>query len=491
MAAITRDVSVHVLSVPAKKIMKSKFRGLGSILKKTFKEWNNEDPFRQSAVIAYYAIFSLPALLVLIINVAGLFFGKEAVNGEISRQISGIMGDDTAETVEDIILKAGETKAGIISTIIAVVTLLFGATGVFVQLQKTLNMIWDVKQKPNQGIMVELRHRLFSFGLIVSIGFLLLVSLVVSSALAAFSHYLEGVLPDAIAYLFYVLEFAVSLTIISTLFLLMFKFLPDVRMQWRYLTIGAVLTGLLFMLGKYGLSIYFGKAEPASAYGAAGSIILILLWVSYSSMIVFFGAEFTKQYAVYHGAHIEPTGIAENVEEGAVPGEPSHAKAVSGGSDNHQKKNHRANHTMSNTKPNKLGKIKTLDDIDNEIARLEGRAELHKIAIKEQLKPAKVVRDILQKKKVIPRPSNPALAMEGFDFAINFLVDKVILKKANPTVRTLSVYILREIAKNYAYGKADTFKGHVQELMNVHPRGEHEAGYRRMDDPIDEYYENL
>lgn len=471
--------------------MKVKFKGIGSILKSTFREWLNEDPFRQSAVIAYYAIFSLPALLVLIINVAGLFFGKEAINGEISRQIGGIMGDDTAKSVEGIIAKASETKAGIISTIIAVVTLLFGATGVFVQLQKTLNMIWDVRQKPDQGIMVEVRHRLFSFGLILSIGFLMLVSLVVSSVLAALSHYLEGVFPDAIAYLFFAVEFAFSLAIISVLFLLMFKFLPDVRMKWSDLTIGAVITGLLFMLGKYGLSIYFGKADPASAYGAAGSIVLILLWVSYSSMIVFFGAEFTKQYAVYHGAHIEPTKIAEKVDDGEVPGEPSHARPQNGPERDHQKKSKPATHHMKKPGNHRMGKISSLNDIDEEIARLEGRAEVHRLAVKEKLRPARVVKDILQKKNVIPRPSNPELAMEGFDFAINFLVDKVILKKANPTVRTLSVFILREIAKSYAYGRPHSFKGQVDELFGVNPRGQKEPGYRRMDDPIDEYYENL
>jgi membrane protein len=478
--------------------MKLNLKGTGTILKKTFKGWNEDDPFRQSAVIAYYAIFSLPALLVLLINVVGLFFGREAVNGEISRQISGVMGDDTAKQVEQIIAKASETKAGVISTIIAVVTLLFGATGVFIQLQKTLNQIWDVEQKPNQGFLVELRHRLFSFGLILSIGFLMLISLVVSSGLAAFSHYLESRLPEAIAYLFYALEFIFSLAVISTMFLLMFKFLPDVRMKWRYLITGAVLTGLLFMLGKYGLSFYFGKAEPASAYGAAGSIILILLWVSYSSMIVFFGAEFTKQFAVYHGAHIEPTKIARKIEEGASRpemGRESTAQKHDGGQEHEgtqKKSNHHINKATMKETNKRETKLNSLQDIEDEIMRLEGRAELDKLAIREQLKPARVVRDILQKKKVIPRPSNPQLAMEGFDFAINFLVDRVILKKASPTVRTLAVFVMREISKNYVYGKSENFGEHLKEVLNVHPRGENnDPSYKRMDDPIDEYYENL
>ncbi len=475
--------------------MKVKFKGLGTIFKKTAKGWNEDDPFRQSAVIAYYAIFSLPALLVIIINIAGFFFGKEAINGEISRQIGGVMGEDTAKSVEKIVAQASNKEAGIISTIIAVVTLLFGATGVFVQLQKTLNMIWDVEQKPDQGMMVELKHRLFSFGLILTIGFLLLVSLAVSSMLAAFSNYLENIFPEAIAYLFYVIEFAFSLAIISTLFLLMFRYLPDVRMKWNNLMVGAVLTGLLFMLGKYGLSFYFGKADPASAYGAAGSIILILLWVSYSSMIVFFGAEFTKQYAVYHGAHIEPTKIARKVENAGDP-----ANTGKPGSNNTDYKNRyplsqtnikSMRHAATMKKPEQK-RIKTMDELEDEIIRLQGQAELDKLAIREKLQPAKVVKDILQKRKVIPRPSNPQLAMEGFDFAINYLVDKVILKNASPTVRTLSVFIMREIAKNYAYGKADTVKGHVKEVLNINPRGHNgDPTYKRLDDPIDEYYENL
>lgn len=291
--------------------MKRIFSGLGIIFKKTYREWNDDDPFRQSAVIAYYAIFSLPALLVLVINAAGFFFGKERVSAEIARQIETAMGAETAKQIGQIVDKAGTLDAGVISSIIAIATIIFGATGVFVQLQKTLNHIWNVKEKPNLGFMKQLKNRLFSFGLIISIGFLLLISLVISTALAAVSHWLESVFPDFIAYLFYAIEFALSLGIISILFGLMFKILPDVKITWRNVFPGSILTGLLFMAGKYGLSIYLGKAEPGSVYGAAGSVILILLWVSYSSMIVFFGAEFTNQYALHHGMTIRPTKEAE------------------------------------------------------------------------------------------------------------------------------------------------------------------------------------
>jgi membrane protein len=294
--------------------MKSRFTGLGEIFKQTFQGWKDDDPFRLSAVIAYYAIFSLPALLVLIINVAGFFFGNEVVSGEISKQVEGAMGKETAEQVSEIITKASDIDAGIIPSIIAIATIIFGATGVFVQLQKALNEIWDVKQKTTKGFLLLLKNRLFSFGLILSIGFLLLMSLVISSLLAAASESLKGIFPEGIVYLFFILEFILSLTVISALFALMFKFLPDVKMSWRDIIPGAFLTGLLFMLGKYALSLYFGKAEPASAYGAAGSVVLILLWASYSSMIVFFGAEFTKQRAVFQGKKIEPSKAAEKIK---------------------------------------------------------------------------------------------------------------------------------------------------------------------------------
>jgi membrane protein len=291
--------------------MKMKIKDLGKVIKNTAKEWVEDDPFRQSAIIAYYAIFSLPALLVLVINIAGFFLEKDAISGEIARQISAVMGQDTGEQIQKIVANAGKVKAGLLPGIIAIVVLISGATGVFVQLQIVLNQIWGVKQKASAGIMVTIKNRVFSFGLILAIGFLLLVSLVISSVLASVSHWLESALSDAVAYLIYVVDFVVSLGITSVLFALMFKYLPDVKIGWKNVWIGGILTGFLFILGKYGLSLYFGKANPASVYGAAGSIILVLLWVSYSSMIVFFGAEFTQQYAVATKADIK---VSENAE---------------------------------------------------------------------------------------------------------------------------------------------------------------------------------
>jgi len=283
--------------------MNIKLRESVRLFKDAFMKWNEKDPFRESAVIAYYAIFALPGLLVLVVALGGYLFGSDAVTGQLHGQIGGAMGNDTADQVQDMMTKAGGSVHSIWAKSIGLITILVGATGVFVQLQKSFNIIWEVKATPSKsGIWTLLKARLFSFGLILTIAFLLLVSLVITSILAAMSKWMEPYWPAYIMSLFQIANGLISLSIISVLFALMFKILPDARIKWRYVWVGAFLTGLLFEIGKFGLGLYFGKAEPGSRYGTAGSVILILLWVSYSSMIVFYGAEFTKAYADhYHG----------------------------------------------------------------------------------------------------------------------------------------------------------------------------------------------
>jgi len=417
--------------------IKQKFRSIGTIFKNTFRKWNESDPFRQSAIIAYYAIFSLPALLVLVINVAGFFFQQEAVSGEITGQIESVVGKETASQVGNIVKKAGETKAGIIPGLIAIFAIILGATGVFIQLQKSLNQIWEVKEKPNAGFKKMLKNRLFSFGLILSIGFLLLTSLVISSLLAATSNWLEGVFPSAIANLFYALEFVVSLGVISVLFALMFKFLPDVKLKWNNLWVGSILTGLLFMIGKYGLSFYFGKAEPASVYGAAGSVILVLLWVSYSSMIVFFGAEFTKQYAVYHGLKIEPTNGAvklnvdpgnetkERISEKATDSEELKKESVSqkhahdfyasGTTMFHEKQAHPDTNKLHKYNGQKINSIK---ELHAEINRMENRLEEDKDEIKDDLKLSHIIIGILPRALRLKYKRNGMVTLDDYLKAI-------------------------------------------------------------------------
>jgi membrane protein len=294
---------------------KSFLESLWAITKKTAKAWVAEDPFRLSAVIAYYAIFSIPGLLVIVIACAGFVFGEEAVRDEISTQISTAIDPGAAETIEETIAQASDQKDSIIATILSILTLVYGATGVFAQLQVSLNRIWDVKVTAKKKFLRTIRDRLFSFGLVISIGFLLLVSLLVTAGLTAFSEWLKGRMPDFILAIFFVLNFVISLSVISVLFALMFKILPDVKTRWKNTWIGAVVTALLFTIGKYALGFYFGEAEPASAYGAAGSIVLIMLWVSYSCMIVFFGAEFTKQYTLHYDGEIVPAREAQLIEE--------------------------------------------------------------------------------------------------------------------------------------------------------------------------------
>jgi membrane protein len=277
----------------------------GKLFRMTFKEWKLKDPFRQSAVIAYYAIFSLPGLLVLLISIAGYFFGKDSVNELLFSQISGTMGDSTAKQIQGILANVSESRSTIAGSIIGMTILLLGATGVFVELQKSLNRIWKVKTVTRKSFLENLRARIFSFGLILAIAFLLIVSLVISAGLASMGTWVEGKVPAESALVSNVVNFILSLGIISVLFGLIFKILPDVRIKWKYIWPGSLVTGFLFTIGKTALGFYFGKIHPDSVYGAASSIILILLWVSYSSMILFFGAEFTAIYArVYPGKNI-------------------------------------------------------------------------------------------------------------------------------------------------------------------------------------------
>ncbi len=287
--------------------MQFKIKDTGKLLKITFKEWNDKDPFRDSAVIAFYAIFSIPGLLLLIITIAGYFFDKEAINNNILLQISDTMGADTAAQIKEMLINAARSKSSVGGTIIGILILLIGATGVFVELQKSLNRVWHVKAISKKGIGSILKARLFSFGLILAIAFLLMVSLVVSTALAAIGNWIKIDGSNTSIIILNILNFIFSLATISVLFALMFKILPDAKIKWKHVWLGAVVTGLLFTLGKTGLALYFGKVEPASIYGTASSIILILLWVSYSSMILFFGAEFTAAYAKMYSGKVGPT----------------------------------------------------------------------------------------------------------------------------------------------------------------------------------------
>ena len=292
--------------------VKTILRTFWKLLKRSFKQWNDKDPFRESAIIAYYAIFSLPGLLLVIITLAGYFFGQERISGYLYGQISDAIGQNTARQLQNVVDAAYDADQSFIATVIGIATILFGATGVFFQLQKSLNFIWDVKPDPKKsGILQVVMARLFSLGMIITIAFLLLISLVISTLLSALSGYIESNWPDYIMVLFQVVNFLVSFAIITFLFALMFKYVPDAKIKWNTVWMGSILTSLLFGLGKTGLGFYFGRANPGSGYGAAGFIILILLWTSYSSMIVFFGAEFTRAWSDHkYGGKVKPEKYA-------------------------------------------------------------------------------------------------------------------------------------------------------------------------------------
>lgn len=289
--------------------MKNKFdfKDLWPMLKETFNEWNEDDPFRHSAIIAYYAIFSLPALMIIIITVAGMFVGEDAVQGQLSNEIEEMIGKEAAVGIETMIANSSQKDNSVIATIIGIGTLLFGATAVFYQLQKSLNILWGVEVKEGQGIKKLIVDRATSLGVILAIGFLLLISLTLTTLLSALSEWITSILPDFMIYFFFVINFLLSFGIITVLFAMIYKILPDVEIGWKTVWVGAAITALLFEVGRFGLGIYFGNSDPASAFGAAGSVILILLWVSYSCLILFFGAQFTKVYAQWYGHGIQPS----------------------------------------------------------------------------------------------------------------------------------------------------------------------------------------
>jgi membrane protein len=287
---------------------------LWSVIKGSFKEWSEDKASRLAAALSYYTIFSLAPLLVIVIAIAGFVFGKQAAQGAIVQQISGLVGQRGAEQVQTMIQNANQPAAGLIATIVGIVLLLFGATGVFNQLQDSMNTIWEVRLKPGRGIFAMVRDRFLSFAMILGIAFLLLVSLVLSAALSAFGKLLVGIMPGFPSIL-QVINFIVSFGVISFLFVLIFKFLPDARISWKDAWIGGAVTSLLFTIGKQLIGVYLGTSSTANVFGVAGSLIILLLWIYYSGMILFFGAEFTQVYANTYGSGITPVKDAERVTE--------------------------------------------------------------------------------------------------------------------------------------------------------------------------------
>jgi len=277
----------------------------------TYKAWMGKDPFRLSAAVAYYAVLSLPALLVIIVNAVGMIWGEEIVAGRLATEFDAALGKDAADSIKTMIDGTRSDNRNILSTIVGIGTLIYGATGLFYQLQLALNDIWGVKPDPEAKWWKVVLDRARSFTFILVIGFLLLISFILTAGISALRDLIGESFSESVIPLTYLLDITASLGIISVLFALIYKYLPDADVKWSTVRLGGFVTAVLFIIGKYLLSYYFGKSDPGSTYGAAGSIVLILLWVSYSCLILFFGAEFTYVYAGRYGQGIKTETFAK------------------------------------------------------------------------------------------------------------------------------------------------------------------------------------
>jgi membrane protein len=312
------------------------------LFKQTLKEFGEDKAPRLGAALAYYTVFSIAPLLLIAVAIAGLVFGRDAAQHEISAQLSGLMGNATAKALEEMVQAAAKPKSGKLATIIGIVTLMFGASGVFAQLNDALDTIWNVAPKKKGGIVATIKDRFLSMAMVCGIGFLLLVSLVFDAAISAMGKYVGNRIPGG-EVLLQTIQVVISFVLVTVLFAAIFKFLPDVKVAWRDVWLGAVFTSILFTLGKLALGLYIGKAAASSAYGAAGSLVVLLLWVYWSAQILFFGAEFTQVYARTHGTLAGDTSKQEaSAEAGRVedrpkpaprpaPAVPMYAKPKSGG----------------------------------------------------------------------------------------------------------------------------------------------------------------
>jgi membrane protein len=290
------------------------FRNAWSLLRQTVAEWLEDKAPQLGAALAFYTALSIAPLLVLALVAAGYFLGADAARGQIAGQLDSLIGDAGSEAIEDMLASAHEPKAGSIAAVFGFITLLFGASGVFGQLQDALNTIWEVKPKAGRGFFGMIRDRFLSFAMVMGIVFLLLASLLVTAALSSIGQWASQ-LPDSLQWAAHAVNVVVSFAVITLLFAMMFKVLPDVKIAWSDVWLGAAVTALLFTIGKFAIGLYLGQSSMASAYGVAGSFVVLLVWVYYSAQIMFFGAELTQVYANRHGSGIVPTENAEPVTE--------------------------------------------------------------------------------------------------------------------------------------------------------------------------------
>lgn len=289
------------------------FKKVISLAKETFTSFSEDKVMKKSAALSYYTIFSLAPLLLIIMWTVSFFYGEDAIEGRVFNELSDSIGANAANQIQDIIQKISLSEKSGIAIIIGIGTLIVGSTTVFIEIQDSINTIWGVKAKPEKGWKKMIFDRILSFSIIIGLGFLLIVSLIASTLIEILSGYLLAIFPDSMAVLFNLVNFGLTFIIISILFGVIFKFLPDAEIKWKYVRSGAIFTAALFILGRYLIGLYMQFTAPESAYGAAGSIIIILLWVYYTAAILYFGAEFTKVYTKWVCGEILPSKFAVRV----------------------------------------------------------------------------------------------------------------------------------------------------------------------------------
>ena len=291
------------------------FPKLWKIIKLSIHDFIEDKVLKLSAALAFYTIFSLPAMLIIIIAISDFFYGRRAIEGTIYDQIASFVGRDAAIQIQQTIRSAALSGQAGFATLVGLVTLVVGATSVFGEIQDSINHIWRLKAKPKKGWLKILINRLLSFSMVVCLGFLLLVSLLINGVMEAFIHTLTQLFPSITFFAVYSFNLLLTFLITTFLFAIIFKFLPDAKIRWRHVRVGAFTTALLFLAGKFLIGYYLGHSRLSSAYGAAGSVIVILLWVYYSAMILYFGAEFTRHYAMVSGSRIYPDEYAVWVQQ--------------------------------------------------------------------------------------------------------------------------------------------------------------------------------
>ncbi|CAN5803796.1 YihY/virulence factor BrkB family protein [soil metagenome] len=289
---------------------KISFKGIYCVLKNAFNGFIDNKVTKLSGALAYYTVFSLAPLMIIVVSVASIFLAKDAVEGKIYGQLAGFVGHNAAVQLQEIIKNASLEGKSKVAAVIGVIALLIGSTTVFAEIQDSINSIWGLKPKPKRGWLKMIKNRVLSFSVIISLAFLLLVSLGISSIIDGFSDRLQDHFPHVTVVVFYVINLVITFGVTSIIFAVIFRVLPDADIKWKDVMAGAMTTAILFMLGKLGISFYISKSNVGSTYGAAGSLVILLLWVYYSALILYFGAEFTKAYALKYGSKIYPNDYA-------------------------------------------------------------------------------------------------------------------------------------------------------------------------------------